>query len=235
MTAVASKVTAEFEKTLDGIVESGTTQELEAVQAQLKQRDLTDSNNAYMLAYTNWRLAHRLPRNEKKQRNKLLKEAQTLLDGIVEQNGGDAEALALRGAVIGDQITGAWSGMKLGARSKDDLEAARKLDPDNPRAMLLAGISAFHTPATFGGGMDKSETALEDATARFESTNDDSDNARRWPNWGQIDAYIWLGQVFETTERPDQALELYEKALQLSPNHLWATQLRSNALATGQM
>lgn len=65
MTAVASKVTAEFEKTLDGIVESGTTQELEAVQAQLKQRDLTDSNNAYMLAYTNWRLAHRLPRNEK--------------------------------------------------------------------------------------------------------------------------------------------------------------------------
>ena len=222
---------ADIEENLDTIVAYGTLPELTAVQEKLKRRDLSDDGNRYLLAYVNWRLAHRLPRNEKKNRKNLLKEAQTLLDGIVDHNAADAEALALRGAVIGDQITGAWSGMKLGSKSSADIENARRLDPGSPRAVLLAGISAFHTPATFGGGIDKSEEALNKAIERFQQLNGESETGQRWPNWGRVDAYVWLGQVYENTERLDLAVEMYEKALRLSPNHVWATQLRDNAQA----
>ncbi len=35
-----------------------------------------------------------------------------------------------------------------------------------------------------------------------------------------VNSLINLGQVYETLQRPDRALELYERALALSPNQL---------------
>ncbi len=61
--------------------------------------------------------------------NALLQNAQQLLAGILDEDSRDAEAFALLGTVVGEQITGAWKGMKLGRKADRAQTRAEKIAP----------------------------------------------------------------------------------------------------------
>jgi Flp pilus assembly protein TadD len=82
---------------------------------------------------------------------------------------------------------------------------------------LLRGTSAIFTPAMWGGGLDKAQTILEGAVARFE-TERPADGA---PSWGRWEAYAWLGQVYQRRGHIAEARAMYEKALEAQPNARW--------------
>ncbi len=192
----------------------GSVAKLEALRASLEREASPDR---YDLAYLDWRHSQLLPRKAKKERRLLLKRAQTMLEGLIEADPNNAEAHALHGSSIGEQITGMWSGIRLGRKATASLNRGFDLEPNNPRVALQRGISYFFTPKSFGGGLPKAEQELRRALALFKQEPKD----KPWPNWGHVDVLVWLGQTLAKIGKPEQARTSYQEALKLEPAHAW--------------
>lgn len=193
----------------------------------IRERIDTDQSpdNLYLRAYTSWRMAQLIGRDNKKEQKSLLKYARQDLDDFLESQPDNAEGLALRSGVVGELITGAFTGMMLGPKVSRDLDKALQIAPENPRVALMRGINFHFTPNAFGGSDEKAEAELLRARDLFGMVTDDG-----WPNWGQIDALAWLGQILLQMERVEEAVAVFDEALELSPQHNWIQQLRSSVL-----
>jgi tetratricopeptide (TPR) repeat protein len=116
---------------------------------------------------------------------------------------------------------GMMAGMRWGNRASDARERALAAGPNNPRVLLLTAISAFYTPAMWGGGRDKAMTHLRAAIAAFEQDRP----AAPAPAWGRSEAYAWLGQFERAAGRVAEARAAYERALAIDPEFTWVRQV----------
>lgn len=168
----------------------------------------------YGVAYIGWRMAFQplVPSNEQ---DDLLEDAVTQLEAALKIDDRFAEGHLLLGAVFGAQIgKSPERGMTLGGRSADASDRAAAIEPANPRVALQQGVTAFHTPAEYGGSKDRAEKLLRQSLELFEKEAP----ARPWPNWGRFDAHVWLGQVLADAGRAADARAQYEQALKIAPS-----------------
>jgi tetratricopeptide (TPR) repeat protein len=144
------------------------------------------------------------------------------------------ETYALRSSVIGQLIgtsKNPLDGMRLGPKSSGLMDQAAEGDgARNPRVWLLKGMSAVHTPAMFGGGLDRAAAHLQRALELFAADRP----APPAPAWGHADAYVWLGQVEAKRGRRDAARAAYAQALALQPDNVWVRQVLLPALDRAQ-
>ncbi|MBL8961656.1 MAG: tetratricopeptide repeat protein [Gemmatimonadetes bacterium] len=129
------------------------------------------------------------------------------------------ETPALHASVLGQQIAlgGMMTGMRLGGKADDLFADAIRLGPDNPRVLLLRGISALYKPKMFGGGSDKALADFTRAVALFAKQAP----APGTPRWGTVEAYAWLGQAHAAEKEVEAARAAYTRALELDPNYGW--------------
>jgi tetratricopeptide (TPR) repeat protein len=199
----------------------GATKELRAIRSELQGRVTAGADEPmvrYMLAYVAFRTVN-LPDVPDAERTDLLNDAVSQLQQVVKRNPKDAEAHALLGSLYGLQIAQSpiVRGMTLGPRASGALDRAAEIAAENPRVLLLQGVSAYNTPAMFGGGVEKAERLLRRSLERFavEPAN------KPWPDWGQFDAHAWLGQaLLQRGDRAGARAE-YDKARALAPNSGW--------------
>ncbi len=203
-----------FGSRVEQAVAQGSVAKLQALRASLERQS---NGDPYDSAYLDWRESQLLGPGEKKHRRRLLRRAQRRLETLLDADPGNAEAHALHGSAIGAQITGMWSGMRLGRKSTASLNRGLELEPENPRIALQRGISFFFTPKSFGGGVKKAEQELRRALGLFA----EEPVQTPWPNWGRVDAFVWLGATLAKAGRLEEAREAYEEALRLAPGHLW--------------
>ncbi|MCY3820334.1 MAG: tetratricopeptide repeat protein, partial [Gammaproteobacteria bacterium] len=169
------------------------------------------------IAYVGYRLANLRDVPEQEQAD-LVDDAVERLEALVSDDPEYAEAHALLGALYGLQIgRDASRGVVLGVRASRALDRAEAAAPDNPRVALLQGISAFHRPARFGGGLDRAERLLRRSLDLFSHEPPD----QPWPNWGRFDAHVWLGQTLARQNDPSGARTEYDAALLLAPDSGW--------------
>lgn len=190
--------------------------------AQLQQFS-QQRTDPYGVAYSNYRLAvaASVQGDEATLKPALTTAAEqldTLLKGQPEQNL-QVEALALLASVRGMQagyypIKGAYYG-KLSA---DAIAAARKLQPENPRVLLVGAILAFQTPTLFGG--DK-KAALKQADAAVTAFASPCQQIC----WGQEEAYVWRGLAKQEMGDNTGAQADWQQAVQLKPDYQWPAQL----------
>ena len=204
----------EFLTRLDRAVVTGSLVNLAQLQAELGEAPGPSDADVYLWSYTSWRLAQRLAASDKKRRKRLLKDVQGHLEGLIQRQPGDAEAFALLGAVLGDRIDGALSGMRLGGRAQGLLDEAAELAANNPRVALQRGVGYYNSPKFAGGGLEKAEAELRRAVELFARESTD----KAWPNWGHLDALSQLGQALARLERPEEARASYATALELAPD-----------------
>jgi hypothetical protein len=74
---------------------------------------------------------------------------------------------------------------KYGADVTKNREAAKQLDPGNPRVYFLEGQNIFGTPKSFGGGKENAKPLFEKSVALF-NTYKPADEL--YPNWGKKSA-----------------------------------------------
>lgn len=120
-----------------------------------------------------------------------LNTAATLSDKANTRQQSEIEALKamIANARIGVEPEKRW--MKYGKPFSEHLEAAKKLNPDNPRIYFLKGTSLFYTPAAFGGGKKKALEYFDRAAALFAKENKEDVTQ---PNWGtEINEY-YIGE-----------------------------------------
>jgi tetratricopeptide (TPR) repeat protein len=166
----------------------------------------------YGAAYAQWRCAF-LPGMTDNETSDALEHAERNLRRAIKVDAKFAEVHALLGAVLGSKIRAGGNAMALGPEAAQVMDAAARLQPDNPRVLVLEASNAFHTPAEYGGGADRAEASLRRALAAF----DREPAARPWPNWGRFDAHVWLGQVLAAKHDKAGARTEYDKALAIWP------------------
>jgi len=140
---------------------------------------------AYYAAWSKILLNYEEPSESKK--DALLDEAEDWLsqaasrsDKKNDQQQSEIEALKamIANARIGVNPESRW--MKYGKPFNEHLEAAKKLNENNPRIYFLKGTSLFYTPAAFGGGKKKALEYFERAAALFEKENKDQVTTITW-------------------------------------------------------
>lgn len=82
--------------------------------------------------------------------------------------------------------------MQYGPQAQQALEAAKKLNPENPRVYLLEGQDKFFTPEQYGGSKAEAKRLFEEALKKYESFKPAT---ALDPNWGRGTAQYFLSQV----------------------------------------
>ena len=175
---------------------------------------LADSSAGYNKAYALYRLAQvNMPNEDKSAVIAHLNDALTALTPI-----SDPEAEVLKAAILG-LLMGAdpKSASTLYPQVQQTLTAAKAHKSAKPRALLIEGINAFYVPPAFGGGTEKARLLFKEALSYYQSP---VKNAQ--VSWGEVETYIWLGQVLEQEGQKEEARSAYEEALTLAPNCTWA-------------
>jgi tetratricopeptide (TPR) repeat protein len=197
-------------------------QALEAADLTIDQALALDAKNPWAWYYKGWEntISASLGTNRTNpvEMGKAFEKAKTALDKSLELKR-TAEALALHAGVLGSLIAtrGPDSAMVLGPQSGQEMGEALSLSPDSPQVLLGAGLSAIFTPPEFGGDVEQAAKLLKQSLAIFAKGK----RPAPLPNWGEVEAHVWLGQAEQKLGHPDQAKAEFDKALELAPNYGW--------------
>ena len=104
-----------------------------------------------------------------------------------------------------------WLGVRVTGQEKQ----ARKLSPDNPRVLYLAGMNRYYGPALLGGKNEGLKLLLA-AEKQFEI------EARKpagpvEPRWGRSTCLVYIGKTYNALGKPTEAEQYFHKALKLNP------------------
>ena len=138
------------------------------------------------------------------------------LETLLEQDEHDARSLAKLAQLYGATIAFApWKAMYLGPKSQSLVDKALKQDLTSPEAWVQRANSFLFTPAMFGGDVDEAVKCFQKAVQYYEAQSDTTNN------WRYLDALAWLGQAYQQAERPAEAVEVFNKALDVESDFGW--------------
>ncbi|HAP36084.1 MAG TPA: hypothetical protein DCQ28_09135 [Bacteroidetes bacterium] len=174
----------------------------------------------YYLAYAEYRLlTQSFSKKDDATFDQMIDGAIAHCEKAIELGNGWSEPKAILSALYGYKIAKNWmSAITLGPKSNGLIEEALEKEPDNPRVLLIRGISYFNKPSMFGGSVDKAQEDFEESVHLFELQKN---VAALDPAWGYTDALAWLGKAYEQKEMNDRALNAYKKALSVNPAFGW--------------
>ena len=90
------------------------------------------------------------------------------LKGAIELEDNFSDAHALLASAYGQKLgLKPHLGMALGPETKRVLEKSKRLDGNNPRVVLIDGMSDYYTPAVFGGDKQRAISKMEHALELF--------------------------------------------------------------------
>lgn len=175
----------------------------------------------YFVGYANYSLVN-LP-SEKDTKEQSADAGIAALEEAVKLEPAFADAHALLASLYGQKAAGGMmAGMKYGQKSSVTMERALALQPQNPRILMLEGVSLFFKPAMWGGNKQKALTNLQRACELAEQGSCAAKEAFM-PDWGHADVFAWKGVMFARSDEADidNAKAAYERALQIAPDYGW--------------
>jgi tetratricopeptide (TPR) repeat protein len=183
----------------------------------------TDSQyqNLYFIAQSEYELA-RLAFAYKKYDafEKHYNEAVKYIEKLISEKPNWSEPHTLLSLLYGYKIAkNSIYAVTLGPKAYLLIQRALELDDKNPRAWFVMGIIKFHMPGFLGGGTEEAISAFKKSIELFESKKEEADPLT--PDWGYIDALLWLGWVYEKDKQPKEAYLVYRNALILHPQAKW--------------
>jgi tetratricopeptide (TPR) repeat protein len=182
----------------------------------------TDEENylaQYYLAYTDYNLAiYFMQKKEKEQFQKFSDSSKELLKELINDNGSDAEAVSLLGAIYGIQVAmNPELGASLGSQNIALTSQALGIAPDNPRVLLQKGISKFNSPEFVGGSKKEALKYFSQSVEAFGNMAETETEI----NWGYLDALAWLGIANSSLGDFESAITAYNKAMEVEPDFAW--------------
>ncbi len=209
-------------RALQAGVDSAAARQVLAARARFKALSEAEPDVSllhYWVAVADWRLVPLMGRGDRTKAERYCREGVAECDAALKLDERSAEALALKGGLQGLLIGFDPSAlMTLGPEATLNLSRARELDPENPRAWLLDGMSTLHKPAEFGGGPKPALEKLRRAQTLFGGRRPAEGLA---PDWGTEDAFIWAGQAARELGDLDTARAMFRNALEAAPRNAW--------------
>lgn len=179
----------------------------------------------YYIGYVDYRLGTLSMQQQPEKAAAYLDDGITHLEAAVALDAKFAEALALLASCYGQAIGVAperdmSSGLAIsyGMNAQTLMAAALKQAPDNPRVLLLDGLSLYFTPPGFGGSKERALQRFETAARRFETFKPQD---ARQPQWGAAEVYAWIGLARQEKGELELARDAFKKALARHPEFRW--------------
>jgi tetratricopeptide (TPR) repeat protein len=127
----------------------------------------------------------------------------------LDANPNDAKAHRILGELCGQVIPAnpLLGGLKYGQCARDEVNKAIQLDGNSAMAYLSRGVGNYYLPPSFGGGVELALKDLDKAISLDPKLSD---------------AYLWKGIALRKVNRNAEAHQAIAKAVQLSPDWIWA-------------
>jgi len=168
----------------------------------------------YEYGYIGWCLGN----DEKKQAKYYLELMEKNLEILKNNEGTTALYHAYMAAAIGFKIgLSNWRAPFLGPKSMNYAEQAMEKDSLNFQANTEMGNIWNHMPAVFGGSNEKALKYYREAITIFENPSDELSHKK----WLYLNLIAISGQLEFEQKNYSEALQLYEKALNIEPTFKW--------------
>ena len=142
------------------------------------------------------------------------------LKAVIERNVKSAEGTVLQAACyLGLADLKMIEAVLLRTRAADRLKDALKLEPRNPRAVLLSALQENRHAKPGSAESQRAFAALQLAAELFEQSSGTSNDA---PGWGHAEAYLALGHELRIRGDHLGARNWIEKALIAAPDYKMA-------------
>jgi tetratricopeptide (TPR) repeat protein len=142
------------------------------------------------------------------------------LKPVIEKNVKSTEGMVLQAACyLGLADLKMIEAVLLRTRAADRLKAALKLEPRNPRAVLLSAMQEMRHAKPGSAESQRAFAALQSAAQLFEQSSGTSNDA---PGWGHAEAYLALGHELQIRGDHLGARNWIEKALIAAPDYKMA-------------
>lgn len=128
---------------------------------------------------------------------------------LLETNPNNAKAHRILGELCAQVIPAnpLLGGLKYGQCARDEVNKAIQLDGNSALAYLSRGVGNYYLPSSFGGGIEPALKDLDKAISLDPTLSD---------------AYLWKGIALRKVNRNAEAHQAIAKAVQLSPDWIWA-------------
>lgn len=200
--------------------QAATIEQIDAASNRMDLKQLAvyaaDDPAEYTKAYANYRLAIMAGlTGQQEQAAQALDVAQSTLEQLTSAQP-EAESLALLSSVYGMQIgNNPLKGALYGPKAGQTIQQAAELDPANPRVALIKAISAYTTPAAFGGSK---QSAIDLSSKAIELYAQPCQHIC----WGHAEAYTWRGLAKQELGDKAGAIADWTKATAVEPSYGWA-------------
>ncbi|MDI6850401.1 MAG: hypothetical protein QMD82_00460 [bacterium] len=148
--------------------------------------------------------------------------AMYFLEECTKFNTDFSDAWAVLGAIYGMKAIKNLTRLAYwGKKSNEAFRKAKLLDPQNPRAYYLEGISLFFRPKALGGGVDKAQKNFKKALEFYLKEKNPL-------SWGYLECKAFLGFSYEKANMKEEALKIYDEILRVDSNYEWVKRARKN-------
>ncbi len=131
-------------------------------------------------------------------------EGVSYIDKSIKLKDDFSESHRVKGALISYQISGMFSGMRLGGKADDAINRALNLDAENLLVKVEIARKLIYNPAIAGGDLDKGMETLQAVI------NSDPKIER---------AYILLGMAYEWSKDKENAVKMFNAVLKMNPKN----------------
>ena len=139
------------------------------------------------------------------------------IERLMKMNVNPAELYAMQAGIYSyKMVFDPSKGMTLGPKSGKAISKAISIDNEEPSAWLQKAGSKFHTPKQFGGNIPESIELYNKTIVLYES----NENMLKY-NWQYVNAMVWLGIAYNSTEQFSESENVFNKVMQTAPDHGW--------------
>ena len=179
--------------------------------------DPQDINARYHLAHAQYRFGQLPHEGRARGAEAAFADCIDELKPVLDKNVGSVEATVLQSAcyaALADLRS--LEAVLLRSRAADRLKTALKLEPHNPRAVLLLAMQDMHAAKPGSTESQRGFLRLQEAAQLFERSSGTQIDV---PGWGHADAYLTLGRELQARGDHLGARNWIEKALIAAPDY----------------
>jgi tetratricopeptide (TPR) repeat protein len=189
---------------------------IQALNAQVKN-DAGDTALRYHLAHAQYRFGQLAAERHGRGGEAAFSDCIDELKPVLEKNVKSAEGMVQQAACyFGLADLRMLEAVLLRTRAADRLKSALKVEPHNPRAVLLSAMQEMHHAKAGSTESRRGFAELQLAAQLFEQSSGTSLDA---PGWGHAEAYLALGRELQVRGDHLGARNWIEKALIAAPDY----------------
>ena len=147
---------------------------------------------------------------------KLIPRGEKLINEVLKNSPKNATAYSFKGSFLGFKIgIDKCKAIFLGSESKNDINKAILLDPQNLQAIIDKGNLLFYSPRIFGGDKTEALNYFLKGVKLMER------NKETYQNWVYLNLLTMIASVYEKTNKLEDAKFTYEKIIRNEPDIKW--------------